>query len=992
LKKTLTLIFICSVHWVNAQSLNLSFNHLNREGGLSNNNAFSMIADAKSFLWIGTFNGLNRFDGSNCRNYKPYNSTIRGLNFGNLVEDQQGDLWTSSESGLNHYSRQTDSFEEIDCFKDGKPHAYNPFYVDNQNRIWLIVIGEGIIAYQPKEKTFKRISTKIVDFAKVSNIPFQKVKQVFYTTSQSGLNILSIKDDKELELKTFFDGKTQPALNLLRYFFVENDSLVWLTNNNKGLIKFNFQNQQFQAFDTFQNKNIINLTTAAFRPNSSQIFIGSNKFGVLIFDTKTSKFTQQLKHVATNPQSLQSNWAEDVVIDKNQNLFVNILGSGIDFTNLNASNTQQWLRKEDVKENGVEENDVSYSFISKSKIYVKLQQGQTFLLDFDGNVLKKGEDKTGVAFIVRSSDNILYSCQYGSVAILDEEFVEKQRIVIDPKTIVKSQFRSITEVSPNEFILANDKGLYSLKKNGIQYTIELIEGLKSPDFEIINLVYFDKKTQQLFISSKWWNYFNMAKKVKGKWILMPKERINASIFNIANDIWDSNKVWFCSNKGLLRFDTRTHNYDIWDEAKGLPDNSVTTMLPEKNGDFWLITNRGISFYNHQSKEFKNFSHKDGATSSEYDWYVKPYLPDGRIMFGGTDGITVIDPKKSNTNTIPILYITDIKVNEKSVVTTDYIGESSSINLKAYENSFSVDFVGIEYAKPERIKLQYQLQGFDNQWISVKNPANVHFSNVPDNDYIFKIRALSDNGTVAAERSLKISIATPFWRTWWFRLLVFALLAGLAYAFYRYRINQLLEMQAVRNRISTDLHDEIGATLSGIGILSTIAKQQVEESHPANALLGRITDDALTVGNAIDDIVWSINPKNDELSNVVARMSRHAAELFDAKGIDYQIITPENTDDIKLSMEERRDVYLIFKEAINNLLKYAQCTKVRIEMNVENRKFKLHIADNGVGFDTTKISNRNGIMNMKNRALKLKGNFQINSKLGEGTKVELEFSI
>jgi signal transduction histidine kinase len=200
------------------------------------------------------------------------------------------------------------------------------------------------------------------------------------------------------------------------------------------------------------------------------------------------------------------------------------------------------------------------------------------------------------------------------------------------------------------------------------------------------------------------------------------------------------------------------------------------------------------------------------------------------------------------------------------------------------------------------------------------------------------------------------------------------------------------MQAVRNRISTDLHDEIGATLSGIGILSTIAKQQVEESHPANALLGRITDDALTVGNAIDDIVWSINPKNDELSNVVARMSRHAAELFDAKSVDYQIITPENTETIKLSMEERRDVYLIFKEAINNLLKYAQCTKVRIEMNVENRKFHLLIADNGIGFDTTKITNRNGIMNMKNRAVKLKGDFRIDSKLGEGTKVELEFLI
>ncbi len=992
MKQTLTLIFICWVHWVNAQSLNLSFNHLNREGGLSNNNAFSILADTKSFLWIGTFNGLNRFDGSNCRNYKPYNSSIKGLNFNHLIEDQQGDIWASSESGLNHYFRQTDSFEEIDCMNDGKPHSYIPFYIDNQNRIWLIVIGEGIIVYQPKEKKIKRISRRIVDFAKVSNVPFQQVKQVFYTTSQSGLNILSLKNDKETGLQTFFDGKKQPPINLSRYFFVENDSLVWLTNHRNGLIKFNFNNQQFQSFGTFQDQQLTFLTTVAFRPNSSQLFIGSNKFGVLIFDTKTSKFIQQLKYVATNPQSLQSNWAEDLVIDKNQNLFVNILGAGIDFTNLNASNTHQWLRKEDAKEYDVEENDVNYSFISKNKIYIKLQQGQTFFLDFEGNILESGKDKTGVAFIMRSSDNILYACQYGNIAILDEDFVEKQVIRVNPGIRFREQFRSMTEVSPNEFVLANDKGLYSLKRNGNQYTIQLIEDLKSPDFEIINLVHFDKTSQQLFISCKWWSNFNIAKKVKDTWILEPKPKINASIFNVTNDIWNANKVWFCSNKGLLRFDTHTHKYDVWDEAKGLPDNSVTTMLPQKNGDFWLITNRGISFYNHQSKEFKNFSQKDGATSSEYDWYIQPYLPDGRMMFTGTDGATVIDPKKYSSVVAPKMYITDIKVNEKSIGTKTYIGESSLIDLKSDESSFSLDFLGIDYAKPEGVKLQYKLQGYDNEWITTKNPANVHFSNVPEGEYDFKFRALSDNGTVASEKSLKINIETPFWRTWWFRLLVFALLVGLAYAFYRYRINQLLAMQAVRNRISTDLHDEIGATLSGIGILSTIAKQQVEESHPANALLGRITDDALTVGNAIDDIVWSINPKNDELSNVVARMSRHAAELFDAKGIDYQIITPENTEAIKLSMEERRDVYLIFKEAINNLLKYAQCTKVRIEMNMENRRFKLHIADNGVGFDTTKTSSRNGIMNMKNRALKLKGNFRIDSKIGEGTKVELDFLI
>jgi signal transduction histidine kinase len=275
---------------------------------------------------------------------------------------------------------------------------------------------------------------------------------------------------------------------------------------------------------------------------------------------------------------------------------------------------------------------------------------------------------------------------------------------------------------------------------------------------------------------------------------------------------------------------------------------------------------------------------------------------------------------------------------------------------------------------------------------VKNPANIHLSNVPAGGYVFMIRALADNGQITSEKSLMINIETPFWQTWWFRLLCILAVVGLTYTFYRYRINQLLKLQAVRNRIATDLHDEIGATLSGIGILSTVAKQQIDTKHPAFPLLGRITDDAQTVGNSIDDIVWSINPKNDELGNIVARMSRHAAELLDAKGIDYQIVTPEKIEDIKMSMEQRREVFLIFKEAINNLIKYAQSKKALIKIEIVYKHFTLSIVDDGIGFDTTKISNRNGITNMKNRAIKLKGNLVVESKIGEGTEVSLDFLI
>lgn len=978
------------------QTLNLSFNHLTREGGLSNNNPISILPDSRGFLWISTQNGLNRFDGSTCRSYKNYNSSLKGAYISNLLEDQNSDLWFTSETGLNHYSRQHDSFERIDFFKDGKANQYLPFYVDHLNRLWVVVIGKGIFVYNISDKTKKIITKKYSNHVKTNIKPFQVVSKIFYSGSESGLNMLTIKDDKVVDEKTFFKGNKQPTLNLARYFFIENDSIVWITNNNYGLIKFNYVNQHAQTYSNFQNQKLELLTSVAFRPGSPQLFIGSNQFGILIFDQRQGKFIQQFHQNFTNPKSISGNWIEDIVIDQQQNLFVNVMGFGIDFTNLNSSNTEHWLSKDDVEKYHLENNSVVLTWIHKNKIFVKFnvnsQRSPIFILDTNGKLIEQLKDYPGGRGFKYTADSLLLDWGKGELLILDDNFNIKRHIPVIHKNGIAETIYDVAIISPTEWFVSSESTSFTVTKIGSKYLVTENEELKKLNLSVSQPLHYDPNTGQLFVSSNWWRQFTILKKNKGKWIIQPLKNLNASVFNIVPDLKDKSKIWLCTNKGLWKFDTKTYQYDIWDEATGLPDNAVTTYIPEVNGDFWLITNRGISFYNKKLNSFKNFTAKDGASSTEYDWWGIFKLPDGRMFFPGLDGITVIKPHVNNLNPPTKLYITDLKVNEKSLRVKTYIGESSEINLKPTENSFSLDFVGVNYANPERIKLQYQLEGFENEWITTKNPANIHFSNVPEGSYNFKFRSLSDNGEITAQKVLKLHIAAPFWRTWWFRMLMLSLVMVIIYAFYQLRINELLKMQAVRNRISTDLHDEIGATLSGIGILSTIARQQVAENHPAYHLLGRITDDALTVGNAIDDIVWSINPKNDELTHIIARMSRHAAELFEAKNIDYQIITPEKIDEIKLSMEQRRDVFLIFKEAVNNLLKYANCTHVRIEIGIKNYHFKLLISDNGIGFDSAQESNRNGIKNMKNRAKKLRGKLNIDSNLGQGTKINLEFPI
>jgi signal transduction histidine kinase/streptogramin lyase len=995
--KPLLLIIICLLSFcLTAQRFNLAFNHLSRETGLSNNNASALLVDSKGFAWFGTQNGLNRFDGSSCKVYKPYNSSIKGSNISDLIEDKNTDIWFSSETGLNHYSRLQDSFDNFECIKDGKSRRHIPFYVDNLNRIWLIIEGKGIYVYNPALKSLKFMVKNASFFAKVSDKPFQKVQHILIADDSFGLHYFTIKNDKIINSEVFFDGKKQFQINCDTYFYPQNDSLVWLTNHNKGLIKFNLITKAYQIFNAFEGTQLTKLTEINFRPQFQQLYIGSTDLGLLVFDTQKNKFIKNFRHNPSNPQSLKSDWIEDVLIDKNDNLFVGLMGWGIDFTNLSSVNVEHWLNEEDVKKYNLPSNAITSFWIGKRKILLKInhkyQNHTVVILDTQGNFIEKRENFPAAEGFFLNKDGILMACGIGEVYLLDDDFNITKRIPIEINGKREGIIHWITEIAANEWIISSPANFYQILKKGNQFIVSEIPSLKKNILGFSHPIYFDKRTQQLFVSSVWWNHFSVLKKNNGQWLFQPLKKLPANVFSIIPDPIQSNKLWLCTNKGLIKFDTDTFQYTIWDESMGLPDNAVTTFIPKSHGDFWLITNRGISFYNNHLKSFRNFTAKDGATSPEYDWWGTFQLPDGRMFFPGLDGVTVIDPNKINIELPPILQITDLKVNEKSIQLKQSITESDAIELQPNQNSFSVDFVGIVFNHPTDVKLRYKLEGLDKAWINIKNPATTHFLNVPEGDYMLKIQSVSEKGKVYSEKKMRIYVAGPFWNTWWFKVLLLALLLALFYGFYRYRLNQILKLQAVRNGISSDLHDEIGTTLSGIGIMSTIAKQQINKDNPVYPLLERISDDTLSMGNAIDDIVWSINPNNDDVSNIVARMSRHAAELFDVKGINYQLKMPSKIDAIKLSMEQRRDVYLIFKESVSNLIKYANCENATIEVKIEDRHFMLLVMDDGVGFDTQRLTNRNGISNMKNRAKKLKGKLTVESELGNGTTVRLDFDI
>jgi signal transduction histidine kinase len=229
-------------------------------------------------------------------------------------------------------------------------------------------------------------------------------------------------------------------------------------------------------------------------------------------------------------------------------------------------------------------------------------------------------------------------------------------------------------------------------------------------------------------------------------------------------------------------------------------------------------------------------------------------------------------------------------------------------------------------------------------------------------------------------------------TWWFHVLVAFTLATLAWSFYKYRLNRALELMTIRNRIASDLHDEIGSNLSNISIFSNVAQHHKPGSPQVDSMLGKISEYTQTSMDAMNDIVWMINSRNDRFENIMVRMRTLASEIFEATNTNLHIDFNERLNNVKLNMQERKNFYLVFKEAINNIAKYAGCSDVWIEMTLKNKHVILSIRDNGKGFDLQAARKGNGLINMKTRAGQLKGSLDITSFPGKGTEMRFSFPV
>jgi two-component sensor histidine kinase len=419
------------------------------------------------------------------------------------------------------------------------------------------------------------------------------------------------------------------------------------------------------------------------------------------------------------------------------------------------------------------------------------------------------------------------------------------------------------------------------------------------------------------------------------------------------------------------------------------------MLIDSKGKINVATLGGI-FEMQQSGDsvyFENLSPKFGTVLNEI--YLVIESNDGSFWLASKSGFIHTRKNLYHPSPPPKVFFTGMFRNNQPDSSISSLKSSRPFSYK--ENNLVFDFTATSFRNESQLLYSYKLEKYNDssKWSLPRPIHSVSLLALSPGSYALKVKAVTmDNvwSEVPAEYSFIIN--APFWSTWWFRTLIVLFVAGTVAGFSKFRLNQLRKVMAVRTKISRDLHDEIGSTLSGIGLMSEIVKEQMEnENYKAvKNSVGKISTSSEEILGKMSDIVWAINPQNDTFEKMIKRLKTYATGIAALPGIHLHFDSEKELEQTNLDMQQRNNIYLICKEAINNAIKYSDCNHLHFALRNYDHRFQIDIWDDGKGFDVQQSSDGNGLKNMQSRADEIKAGFSIKSEKDKGTHIKLLLKI
>lgn len=451
------------------------------------------------------------------------------------------------------------------------------------------------------------------------------------------------------------------------------------------------------------------------------------------------------------------------------------------------------------------------------------------------------------------------------------------------------------------------------------------------------------------------------------------------------------RLWIGSTDGLGLVENpggRRIRVRTFDTTTGLASNSIESIVEDNAGRIYAGTEKGVDRLNPKTGQVRHFSAADGLARGRITSALRDSA--GNLWFSTTQGISRLRPATDDAVTTPTVLITDLQIGrERYPISQAGASLVACGHLPPSQNQFRVEFAGFNNEPEENLRYTYKMEHGDSNW---RPPGRDHEANYPGltpGTYRFLVKAVNSEGreSVTAAR-IDFVVLPPLWRRWWFEGLALAALGGLILAAHRFRVAQAVTFERMRTAIATDLHDDIGASLSQIAILTEVARMDETREHSERSeRLERVATLAREVSDSMSDIVWSIRAEPEGVSSLIRRMREFAIDLLESQAITFELRVPEKDVHLHLSMQARRHLFLLFKECIHNAARHSGGTAVVAELAVVDQQVLLRVTDNGRG-DTRKprSSGGSGIPNMRYRAESLGGRLEWTASPGQGCTV------
>lgn len=448
-------------------------------------------------------------------------------------------------------------------------------------------------------------------------------------------------------------------------------------------------------------------------------------------------------------------------------------------------------------------------------------------------------------------------------------------------------------------------------------------------------------------------------------------------------------LWLGTSRGLEKVDPKTFAHTNFDRSKGLPGTFVFSIVPD--GDYlWLGTSDGLCRFNIQTNEVKNFYVEDGLSQNEFNSLSTLKTRDGRIFMGGLNGLnafypTDLEKKKSAPLHINLSRFSYFDEKKDSVLFLKPSALQGEITLAPTTTTLSLYLMLDSYLDTKKNQYAWQMEGLDKAWFYAGNQSVATYRQVPPGTYTFRAKAADAFGTWSEnELAITITVLPFFYQTWWFTVLVLLAVAGIGFAISRYRLQRLLEMERMRTRIASDLHDEVGSMLSGLSMQAELLEMSATEKDRPR--IEHIGDISRTAVSKMRDLVWSIDSRRDKLKNLLERMQEQATDLLQPQEISCHFELGELPLEKKLPVDIRQHLFLIFKESLTNITRHSNADEVTVRFGNFDGRFEMSIHDNGNLPPKERTSTGLGLSNMEMRAGKLGAKLAV--KRSEGFTIVL----